>query len=63
MAAEDEPLRRKIVHDIGQDLGILSVDELSERIGLLQAEIERLEREKASKSATRLAAESLFKVK
>ncbi len=48
-------------HQIGQDLSLLSVDELQKRIGQLREEIVRLEQEVASKGATRNAAEALFK--
>ncbi|MCR6501230.1 DUF1192 domain-containing protein [Shinella sp. CPCC 101442] len=57
---DDRPLK-KTVHDIGSDLSLLSVDELSARIDLLKAEIVRLESEKAKKGASRSAAESLFR--
>jgi uncharacterized small protein (DUF1192 family) len=57
---EDKPVR-KLVHDIGQDLSMLSVDELAARIELLKTEIARLETEVASKGRSRLAADSLFK--
>lgn len=57
---DDRPVR-KIVHEIGSDLSLLSVDELSSRIELLKAEIERLEQEKISKGASRSAAEKLFR--
>lgn len=58
---EDEPVKPKRVHEIGQDLSLLSVAELDERIGQLREEIARLERELGAKGATRLAAEALFK--
>ena len=34
---------RKITHEIGQDLSLLSVEELTERIALMTSEIERLQ--------------------
>ena len=44
MATEDDDKpRKKISHEIGQDLSLLSVEELTERIALLNAEIERLQ--------------------
>lgn len=62
MAADDEDRpRKKITHEIGQDLALLSVGELSERIALLQAEIERLQAAAASKQASRSAADKFFK--
>ena len=57
---EDRPAR-KIAHEIGSDLSLLSVDELAVRIDLLRAEIERLEAEKQKKGASRSAAENLFR--
>ncbi len=57
---DDRPLK-KTAHEIGSDLSLLSVDELSARIDLLRAEIERLESEKTKKGASRSAAENLFR--
>jgi uncharacterized small protein (DUF1192 family) len=59
---DDEKPRRKITHDIGQDLSLLSVDELGERIALLTAEIARLQAEIDKKRASRDAAASFFKI-
>ena len=39
---EDRP-KKKIVHEIGQDLALLSVSELNDRIALMREEIARLE--------------------
>lgn len=62
MAIEDDDKpRKKITHDIGQDLSLLSVDELGERIALLSAEIERLNVAMKAKRATRDAADRFFK--
>ncbi|ODT07067.1 MAG: hypothetical protein ABS58_08680 [Mesorhizobium sp. SCN 65-20] len=58
---DDEPKKKPRAHEIGQDLSLLSVGELNERIGLLKAEITRLEAEVAAKGATKSAAEALFK--
>jgi len=58
---EDDRPARKTVHEIGQDLSLLSVDELKVRVELLKAEIARLEAEAAAKGASRQAADSLFK--
>jgi uncharacterized small protein (DUF1192 family) len=49
-------------HEIGQNLDDLSAPELAERIGLLRAEIERLERAIEARQATRAAAHSAFKI-
>lgn len=58
---DDEPVKPKRVHEIGQDLSLLSVGELQERIGQLRGEIARLEAELQAKGSTRLAAEALFR--
>ena len=58
---EDDRPAKKIAHEIGSDLSLLSVDELAARIDLLRGEIERLEAEKRKKGASRSAAENLFR--
>ena len=41
MAIEDDDKpRKKITHEIGQDLSLLSVEELTERIALMNSEID-----------------------
>jgi uncharacterized small protein (DUF1192 family) len=60
MDENDRPLK-KLVHEIGQDLSLLSVFELKERVSLLQAEIARLEAAALSKDAARDAADAFFK--
>jgi len=57
---EDRP-KKKIVHEIGQDLALLSVKELQERIALLKDEIARLEASIAGKQASRTVADQFFK--
>jgi len=57
---DDEPRKKPKAHEIGQDLSLLSVGELDERIGQLRTEIARLEAERAAKGATKAAAEALF---
>ena len=62
MAIEDDDKpRRKISHEIGQDLSLLSVEELNERISLLTSEIERLQAAATKKRASKEAANSFFK--
>ena len=62
MAFEDEDRpRKKVTHDIGQDLSLLSLEELTERIALLNSEIARLEEAAKKKRASRDAANSFFK--
>jgi uncharacterized small protein (DUF1192 family) len=58
---DDDRPKRKITHEIGQDLYLLSVKELEERITLLTEEIERLKVALASKQSSRSAADSFFK--
>jgi uncharacterized small protein (DUF1192 family) len=58
---DDEPRKKPKPHEIGQDLSLLSVAELNQRIALLRAEIERLEAELQAKGATKSAAEALFR--
>jgi len=58
---EDDQPKRKVTHEIGQDLTLLSVEELRARVQLLQDEIARLETDIASKRATRSAADQFFK--
>lgn len=62
MAAEDDDKpRKKISHEIGQDLSLLSVDDVEDRIAMLLAEIERLKADAAKKRASRDAANAFFK--
>jgi uncharacterized small protein (DUF1192 family) len=57
---EDRP-KKKIVHEIGQDLALLSVNELRDRIALLKDEIARLEASITSKQTSRNVADTFFK--
>jgi uncharacterized small protein (DUF1192 family) len=61
MRDDQEQPQKKTTHDIGQDLSLLSVFELNERIELLQAEVLRLEQTKATKASARGAADLFFK--
>jgi len=62
MAFEDvDKPRKKITHEVGQDLSLLSVEELSQRIALMTSEIERLQAAMTKKRASRDAANSIFK--
>ena len=58
---DDDRPRPKVAHEIGQDLTLLSVQELEARIALLRGEIERLESDIARKRSTRAAADQFFK--
>jgi len=58
---EDDKPKKKIAHEIGQDLTLLSVDELAARVQLLHEEIARLEADMKQKRASRSAADQFFK--
>ena len=58
---DDDRPKKKLTHEIGQDLTLLSVGELTERIALLGEEIARLEANMASKQASKSAADLFFK--
>jgi uncharacterized small protein (DUF1192 family) len=58
---EDDRPKKKVSHEIGQDLSLLSVKELDERIALMQEEIQRLEADISRKQASRSAADHFFK--
>ena len=58
---EDDKPKKKIAHEIGQDLTLLSVDELAARVQLLHDEINRIESDIAQKRASRTAADQFFK--
>lgn len=57
---EDRP-KKKVTHEIGQELTLLSVEELAARVQLLRDEIGRLEADMAKKRASRSAADQFFK--
>lgn len=58
---DDDRPKKKLIHEIGQDLTLLSVRELDERVALLKDEIARLEADKVKKQAQRSAADQFFK--
>jgi len=58
---DDDRPKQTISHEIGQDLSLLSVGEIDERVALLRAEIGRLEADRAKKEASRSAADAVFK--
>jgi uncharacterized small protein (DUF1192 family) len=61
---DEEPaiVKRKLVHEIGQNVDDLSAPELKERIELLRMEIARLEKAIEARQATHTAAAAAFKV-
>jgi uncharacterized small protein (DUF1192 family) len=58
---DDDRPPKKIAHEIGQELALLSVEELNDRITLLKTEIGRLEAALTNKRASRDAANQFFK--
>jgi uncharacterized small protein (DUF1192 family) len=67
MAADDDEIfgapKRKAPpsHEIGQNIDDLSVQELTERIAILKAEITRLEEAQRAKQASVSVADAFFK--
>jgi uncharacterized small protein (DUF1192 family) len=58
---EDDRPKKKVTHEIGQDLSLLSVEELASRVQLMHDEISRLEADMAQKRSKRAAADQVFK--
>ncbi len=58
---DDDKPKKKVAHDIGQDLSLLSVEELAARVQLMRDEIARLEADITQKRAKRAAANQFFK--
>ena len=58
---EEQPRRAPQAHEVGQDLSLMSVEELAERIAVLHAEIARLEAARLDKIDSRRLADSFFK--
>jgi uncharacterized small protein (DUF1192 family) len=58
---DGEPPKKKLAHELGEDLSKLSLDELAARVELLRAEIARLEAAAETKKASAKVAASFFK--
>lgn len=61
-SSEEARPPRLVGHEIGQDLSTLSIDEIGERIELLNAEIARLESARGAKNSSMKAADAFFKL-
>ncbi len=63
MAAADEEERpkKKIAHEVGEDLSRLSLDELAARVAVLRDEIARLEAAAQAKRSSAEVASAFFK--
>ncbi|GGE38806.1 hypothetical protein GCM10007276_15150 [Agaricicola taiwanensis] len=59
-ADDNEPRVPQDAIRIGQDLSLLSVDELHQRIRILEGEIERIRKDIDAKSGHKLQAEAVF---
>ncbi len=59
---DDDRPKKKLAHEIGQDVSLVSEGELEERIALLQGEIDRLRGEVSKRRASRSAADAVFKL-
>lgn len=58
---DDDKPRKQPVHEVGQDLSQLSIEEIDRRLELLRSEIERLKSARDAKQASRAAADLFFK--
>lgn len=58
---DEDARKRPVAHEVGMALDALSVEELEERIVLLEAEIARLRAVISAKGFSRSAAEAAFK--
>ena len=60
---EDEDGPKKIkAHEVGMPIDTMSVDELEERIGILETEIARLREAISDRQRTKDQANSIFKI-
>jgi len=58
---DEEAPRKSATHELGIPLDALSVEELNDRIGMLETEIARLREAITNKTAHRSAADAFFK--
>jgi uncharacterized small protein (DUF1192 family) len=58
---DDDAVRRPKSHEVGMVLDAMSVEELADRITLLEGEIARLRQAIEARGATRKAADAVFK--
>ncbi len=59
---DDDAVKKPKAHEVGMVLDAMSVEELTDRIGLLEAEIARLNAAIESKKKSKTAADSFFKL-
>jgi uncharacterized small protein (DUF1192 family) len=58
----DEPRKIMSAHEIGQDLSMLSISEIDERLEMLEREIARLKEARVKKENSLAAASAFFKL-
>ena len=58
----DEEIKKPKGHEVGMPIDAMSVEELTQRIALLEGEITRLRHAIDARNATRMTAESAFKL-
>lgn len=58
----NEQEKPALSHHIGEDVSLLSADEIDNRIAMLKAEIRRLETDRGERNQSRKAAEALFRL-
>ena len=58
---DDEAIKKPRAHEVGMPIDTMSVEELTERIAMLEGEIARLRVAIEARGATRKAADSIFK--
>ena len=59
---DDDEAKKPRIHEVGMPIDTMSVDELEDRIAMLEAEIVRLREAVAERKQTKAAADSLFKL-
>jgi uncharacterized small protein (DUF1192 family) len=58
----DDEVKKPKGHEVGMPIDTMSVEELTDRIGMLEGEIARLKAAIAARQKTRSAADALFKL-
>jgi uncharacterized small protein (DUF1192 family) len=58
----EEPVANVSGHQLGQDLSMMSIDEIDDRIAQLEREILRLKEVRNGKESSRAAASAFFKL-
>lgn len=59
---EDDEPKRASAHEVGMPLDLMSVEELEDRVGLLEREIQRLRSAIVQKRQSRATADAFFKL-